>query len=104
MYVETSVANAFAAAYDPPAVMDEELGLYVVTCSAKVPEFTVDIGGQTFTVDPADNLLPLGENDEEGNPLCISGTVGELLFCVIGGRALIILDGGPAEAGNVFIL
>jgi hypothetical protein len=87
-YVPTDVANAFAAAFDPPAIMDEELGLYVVTCSATVPEFTVNIGGKTFTVDPADNLLPLGENDAEGNPLCISGTV----------------DNGPVEEGNIFIL
>jgi len=87
-YVPTNVANAFAAAFDPPARMDEELGLYVVSCSATAPEFTVDIGGKTFTVDPADNLLPLGENDEEGNPLCVSGTV----------------DNGPVEAGNIFIL
>jgi len=87
-YVPTEVANAFAAAFDPPAVIDEDEGVYVTLCSATVPEFTVEIGGVTFTVDPADNLLPLGENDEHGNALCASGT----------------FDGGPAEAGNVFIL
>ncbi|KAF9074548.1 acid protease [Rhodocollybia butyracea] len=87
-YVPTEVANAFAAAFDPPAVIDEDEGVYVTLCSATVPEFTVNIGGVTFTVDPADNLFPLGESDEEGNALCGSGT----------------FDGGPPEEGNVFIL
>ncbi|KAJ3801452.1 aspartic peptidase domain-containing protein [Lentinula aff. detonsa] len=87
-YVPTQVADAFAAAFDPPAVKNEDFGVYEVVCSATVPEFTVDIGGVTFTVDPADNLLPLGIQDDEGNDLCASGT----------------FDGGPAEEGNIFIL
>ncbi|KAJ3773568.1 acid protease [Lentinula raphanica] len=87
-YVPTEVADAFAAAFDPPAVKDEDFGVYVVVCSATVPEFTVNIGGVTFTVDPADNLLPLGIQDDQGNDLCASGT----------------FDGGPAEEGNIFIL
>ncbi|KAJ4500466.1 aspartic peptidase domain-containing protein [Lentinula lateritia] len=87
-YVPTQVADAFAAAFDPPAVKDEDEGVYIVVCSATVPEFTVNIGGVEFTVDPADNLLPLGIQDDEGNDLCASGT----------------FDGGPAEEGNIFIL
>ncbi|KIK69883.1 hypothetical protein GYMLUDRAFT_236344 [Collybiopsis luxurians FD-317 M1] len=87
-YVPTNVANAFAAAFDPPAVFDEDFGVYVVVCSAKVPEFTVNIAGKVFTVDSADNLLPLGIQDDNGNDLCASGTS----------------DGGPAEQGNIFIL
>jgi hypothetical protein len=87
-YVPTQVADAFAAAFDPPAVFDNDFGLYVVVCTATVPEFTVNIGGVEFTVDPADNLLPLGISDDDGNALCGSGTT----------------DGGAPEAGNIFIL
>ncbi|KAF5376833.1 hypothetical protein D9757_008895 [Collybiopsis confluens] len=75
-YVPTNVANAFAAAFDPPAVFDDDFGVYVVVCSAKVPEFTVNIAGKVFTVDRADNLLPLGIQDGDGNDLCASGTSG----------------------------
>lgn len=86
----TDVADAFAAAFDPPAVKDDDFGVYTVVCTATVPEFTVTIGGVTFTVDPADNLFPLGIQDDDGNELCASGT----------------FDGGPSTGaeGNVFIL
>ncbi|KAJ3990171.1 aspartic peptidase domain-containing protein [Lentinula detonsa] len=89
-YVPTDVADAFAAAFDPPAIKDDDFGVYTVVCSATVPEFTVTIGGVSFTVDPADNLFPLGIQDDEGNDLCASGT----------------FDGGPSTGaeGNVFIL
>lgn len=80
----TQVADAFAAAFDPPAVKDEDEGVYIVVCSATVPEFTVNIGGVEFTVDPADNLLPLGIQDDEGNDLCASGTFGEDLVSFLG--------------------
>ncbi|KAJ3851420.1 aspartic peptidase domain-containing protein [Lentinula lateritia] len=89
-YVPTDVADAFAAAFDPPAIKDNDFGVYTVVCTATVPEFTVTIGGVTFTVDPADNLFPLGIQDDDGNELCASGT----------------FDGGPSTGaeGNVFIL
>lgn len=79
-YVPTDVADAFAAAFDPPAKFSEDEGLYVTTCNATIPLFTVDIGGTTFTVDQADNILPLGTTDSEGNELCGSGTTGQLVF------------------------
>ncbi|KAJ3804376.1 acid protease [Lentinula aff. lateritia] len=70
----TDVADAFTAAFDPPAVKDDDFGVYTVVCTATVPEFTVTIGGVTFTVDPTDNLFPLGIQDDNGNGLCASGT------------------------------
>ncbi|KIK51004.1 hypothetical protein GYMLUDRAFT_266014 [Collybiopsis luxurians FD-317 M1] len=88
-YVPTDVADAFAAAFDPPATWDDDFGLYVFSCgNSTVPEFTVNIAGTTFVVDPEDNVLPLGVNDDDGNEVCASGTT----------------DGGPNENGNIFIL
>ena len=78
-------------AFDPPAVFNESVGAYVTLCSAKVPgEFTVKIGGQTFTIEAADQLLPIQAQDDEGRDLCASGTT----------------DGGPFAAadGNFFVL
>ena len=69
-------------------MFNDTFGGYVTLCSAKVPEFTVKIGGQTFTTEATDQLLPLGIQDSEGRDLCISGTS----------------DGGPAVDGNIFIL
>ncbi|KAJ3995078.1 aspartic peptidase domain-containing protein [Lentinula boryana] len=108
-YVPTDVAEAFAAAFDPPAIKDDDFGVYTVVCSATVPEFTVTIGGVTFTVDPADNLFPLGIQDDEGNDLCASGTFGEGQPNPKAPRKLIgsiSSDGGPSTGaeGNVFIL
>ncbi|KAF9059666.1 hypothetical protein BDP27DRAFT_1371259 [Rhodocollybia butyracea] len=57
--------NAFAAAIDPPAIMDGDSGIYVTSCNATVPEYTVNIAVVTFTVDPADSLIPAGLNDEQ---------------------------------------
>ena len=70
-------------------MFNETQGAYVTLCSAKVPkEFTVKIGGQTFTIEAADQLLPLQTQDDKGRDLCISGTT----------------DGGPVLDGNIFIL
>ena len=64
-------------------------GAYVTLCSAKVPgEFTVKIGGLTFIIEPADQLLPIRAKDDKGRDLCISGTT----------------DGGPVSDKNIFIL
>jgi hypothetical protein len=86
--VPTDVAAAYNAAFDPPAVLDEDEGLFIVNCTAKVPEFLVKLGGKTFSVAAADQLLPLDETDANGNELCATGTQ----------------DGGPDEEGNIFIL
>ncbi len=50
IYLFTGIANAVNALFDPPAVFEETLGVYAVKCSAKAPEFGVEIGGQTFFV------------------------------------------------------
>ncbi|KAJ6541051.1 acid protease [Mycena vulgaris] len=86
-FMDTNTTAAFNAQFVPPAVLDENFGLYIVDCDAKVPTFGVKIGGKTFTIDARDQILPAGE-DDDGNIICITGTQ----------------DGGPDVAENIFIL
>ncbi|KAJ6596130.1 acid protease [Mycena vulgaris] len=62
-------------------------GSYYVNCNARAPPFSVVLGGKTFTIDPRDQIIPVGQ-DSNGNDLCISGTQ----------------DGGEDGQGRVFIL
>jgi hypothetical protein len=68
-------------------VFSDDVGAYVAACNATIPEFFVRIAGTTFTVDPKDNILPIG-TDDSGAEACILATN----------------DGGPNEEGNIFIL
>ncbi|KAJ7493834.1 acid protease [Mycena latifolia] len=86
-FMSTDVTAQYNAKFQPPAVLDEDAGLYIVDCNATVPEFGVKIGGKTFTIDARDQILPAG-TDDEGNIICITGTQ----------------DGGPDVADNIFIL
>ncbi|KAJ7217682.1 aspartic peptidase domain-containing protein [Mycena pura] len=86
-FLPTFIADAFAAAVNPPGQFDPNQGAYVTSCDAVVPEFYVRIHDTTFTVDPRDNILPLG-TDEDGNEVCMLGTS----------------DGGSGINGGLFIL
>ncbi|KAJ7214524.1 acid protease [Mycena pura] len=86
-FVPTDVITAYAARFNPPATLDADVGLYLVACNATVPEFLVNIGGKSFSVDARDQVLPAG-TDDEGNIICILGTQ----------------DGGPDVAADIFIL
>lgn len=86
-FVPTPVAVAYNARFVPPAVFHPEFGLFLVDCHARVPAFSVRIGGKNFVVDGRDQIIPAGE-DEDGNIICITGTQ----------------DGGPDVPGNIFIL
>jgi len=86
-FVPTPVIEAYAKQFKPPAVLDEDFGLYLVACNATVPPLSVQIGGKSFTIDPRDEILPAG-TDDEGNIICITGTQ----------------DGGPNVAEDIFIL
>lgn len=86
-YVPTDVIELYANKFVPPAVFDDDVGAYVVNCRARVPPFTVTIGGKTFTIDGRDQILPIG-TDDSGKEVCILGT----------------MDGGPNVDGNIFIL
>lgn len=69
------VAAAYAAAFDPPAEPTSVAGLtlYLAQCNATVPPFSVTIGGQAFSMDPRDQLLPVVA-DEQGDVVCVLGT------------------------------
>ncbi|KAJ7351511.1 acid protease [Mycena albidolilacea] len=62
-------------------------GSYYVDCAATAPPFNVTIGQRTFSIDPRDQVV-WGGKDENGRSLCISGTQ----------------DGGPETTGSIFIL
>ncbi|KAJ7049919.1 aspartic peptidase domain-containing protein [Mycena amicta] len=85
--VPTDVVAAYARAFQPPATINEDFGLYLVDCKAQVPEFLVTIGGKTFSIDGRDQILPAG-TDNEGNAICVLGTQ----------------DGGLDVAGRLFAL
>lgn len=87
-YIPTKLAKAFNAKFSPPATFKEDEDTYYVDCDARAPSFKVKIGGVSFSVDGADNILPAG-TDDKGNEVCISGTQ----------------DGGSSsDADNIFIL
>lgn len=68
MSLPTGIANAVNALFDPPAVYDADFGAYVVNCSAKAPEFGVQIGGLTFFINGEDLMA-----NRLGNGTCQSG-------------------------------
>ena len=55
--------------------MNETLGFYIVDCNATAPPFSVVLGGKSFAIDPKDQIFDAGV-DQDGNPMCISGTTG----------------------------
>jgi len=86
-YFPTSVADAFNAAFDPPAVYSEDDGVYYVDCNAKKPALDILIAGTRFDTNPLDLILLAG-TDENGNDICISG----------------VDDGGSDPTEDVYIL
>lgn len=86
-FMPSDVAATYNARFSPPAVLDEDFGLYLVDCHAKVPAFSVRIGGKSFAIDGRDQIIPAG-TDDDGNIICITGTQ----------------DGGPNVDGNIFVL
>ncbi|KAJ7861691.1 acid protease [Mycena olivaceomarginata] len=73
--VPAPVAAGYAAAFDPPAELVTVSGLtfYAAQCNATVPQFSVTIGGQAFSMDPRDQLVPF-VNDTQGDVTCVLGT------------------------------
>jgi Eukaryotic aspartyl protease len=71
-YFPTSAANAFNAAFDPPAVFSDTDGFYYVDCNAKKPALDIIIGGTKFDTNPLDLILYL-YTDANGKDVCQSG-------------------------------
>ncbi|KAJ7069940.1 acid protease [Mycena amicta] len=84
------VAAAYAASFNPPATLTTVAGLrgYIVDCNATVPEFSITIGGQNFSMDARDQVFPV-----------IADTAGDLI-CVLGTQS----SGGPSIPGDFFLL
>lgn len=82
--VPTEVAQAYNSGWGN---VTWRSGSYYVDCDAKAPPFAVVLGGKTFTIDPRDQVIWVG-TDDNGKDLCVSGTQ----------------DGGPESMGSVFIL
>lgn len=59
--IPTPQANAVNAAFDPPAIFDEDTELYMVDCDSKTPKFGVTIGGVTFWHEEQDMIYEVGD-------------------------------------------
>lgn len=81
-YVPTSVANKINAAYSPAAKYNDTAGAYTVSCTAKAPAVSIDIGGTLFPINPLDMIL------DNGDTTCITGWD----------------DGGASTTEDIFIL
>lgn len=83
IYAPSSVAAGLAAAFDPPAAVSPDTGLYHVECSARVPRFGVVVQYKVFYVNALDLIIDTG-----------------LGFCVMG-----VQDngGGLTIVGDVFM-
>ncbi|KAJ7698060.1 aspartic peptidase domain-containing protein, partial [Mycena rosella] len=93
--VPTDVAAAYAAAFNPPGILTPIPGTnlegYAVDCNAEAPEFLVTIRGKTFNIDPRDQIVPLGE-DDDGNTICASGTQPSSILAVNADSILLLGD------------
>jgi hypothetical protein len=61
-YVPGRIADPVNKLFDPPAVYNEDIAVYIVDCNAKAPDsFTFEIGGQVFAHNPADLIYQTGD-------------------------------------------
>jgi len=85
-YLPTALVKAYNSQFVPPATHDGHW--YFVDCNATAPPFEVKIGGTVFTIDPRDNIMPVG-GYPNGTAICASG----------------VLDGGdPSNLYGIYIL
>ncbi|KAJ5653622.1 hypothetical protein N7490_000625 [Penicillium lividum] len=84
-YLPSAVVGPINALFSPPATYDSDLGLYVVDCSAKAPEFGLSLGDQTFYHDGSDLIYQTSEG------VCVSSlasssevSLGDISLNIIG--------------------
>jgi hypothetical protein len=75
MTLPNEVAQGFAAAFDPPGVLNSTYNFHVVNCNATIPDFGVTIANVTFTVDKRD-LIYYGFSQYLAPGQCVSSIVG----------------------------
>ncbi|KAL8716451.1 MAG: hypothetical protein Q9220_000358 [cf. Caloplaca sp. 1 TL-2023] len=66
-FLPSRMSSAINQLFEPPALYNRNTGEYSVDCSAKAPQVGITIGGCTFSINPADMILP----DNDGG--CITG-------------------------------
>ena len=67
LYLPNGISRAVNALFSPPANYSARVGAYVVSCGAKPPDLSINIGGKSFMVDKRDLIIPLGGRT------CVSG-------------------------------
>lgn len=68
------VALAYNSRFMPPAQQNSTDGVYYVACDATAPDFELQIAGETFRIDPRDQILGSAiTNATSGEVMCISG-------------------------------
>ncbi|OQE12865.1 hypothetical protein PENFLA_c060G05254 [Penicillium flavigenum] len=84
-YLPPAIVDPINALFSPPATYDSDLGLYVVDCSAKAPEFGLSLGDQTFYHDGSDLTYQTSEG------VCVSSlasssevSLGDVTLNIIG--------------------
>ncbi|KAL4794962.1 aspartic peptidase domain-containing protein [Aspergillus venezuelensis] len=71
-YVPRSVADSYNALFSTPSTWDDTTQGYLLeSCDVTAPDFSVTLGGMTFTLNPADLVIKAGQ-DTSGNDVCIS--------------------------------
>ncbi|RFU32941.1 hypothetical protein B7463_g3397, partial [Scytalidium lignicola] len=57
------IADKVNAAFNPPAVYDASLDLYITACNATTPSFSFTIGDKSFPMNPKDMFLAVSYNN-----------------------------------------
>ena len=99
IYLPTAISIAVNALFDPPALYDANADGFYVNCSAKAPEFGVQIGEQTFFLNAKDLIIPAGS--AEGT-LCLTsigdaGYGSSILGAPFFKNVLAVFDVGASE-------
>ncbi|KAH8811054.1 aspartic peptidase domain-containing protein [Xylogone sp. PMI_703] len=81
-------ARAFNALFQPPAIWNDKLGIYVVQCNATAPDLAVEIGGKLFYHNPKDLIVSACQDS---------------LGCMSGVQAGTTVPGFPPILGSVFL-
>ncbi|KAJ5876388.1 uncharacterized protein N7529_001972 [Penicillium soppii] len=84
-YLPSAIVDSINALFSPPATYDSDLGLYIIDCSAKAPEFGLSLGDQTFYHDGSDLIYQTSEG------VCVSSlassaevSLGDVTLNIIG--------------------
>lgn len=73
VYLPTPLVQAIASSFSPPASYISSAGLYQADCDAAPPSFAVQIGGQAFTMQAQDVLLPRDGGFDFSTGGCVLG-------------------------------